>query len=97
MAQARQERLIGSFVDVHEAAAEVGKICNAHKTEDIDFTVLLTHIGFDDDKKLAAALDPRWGVDVIIGGHDHQEVDKWTTSELGEPVKIIATGRTVCN
>ena len=34
------------------------------------------------------------GIDVVIGGHDHQEVDKWTTSELGEPVKIIATGRT---
>ena len=47
LAQARQERLVGSFVDVHEAAAEVGKICNAHKTEDIDFTVLLTHAFFN--------------------------------------------------
>jgi 5'-nucleotidase len=38
---------------------------------DIDFTVLLTHIGFDEDKQLAALLDPDWGVDVIIGGHSH--------------------------
>ena len=32
-------------------------------------------------------------IDVIIGGHDHREVDKWAISETGEPVKIIATGK----
>ena len=67
----KQDKLIGSFVDVHEAAIEVGKICNAYRTEDIDFTVLLTHIGFESDKQLAEILDPRWGVDMIIGGHSH--------------------------
>lgn len=72
----RQDRLIGSFVDIHEAAEEVGKICNAYQTEDIDFTVLLTHIGFDADKKLASILDPRWGVDIIIGGHSHTLLEK---------------------
>ncbi len=71
LAQARKERLVGSFINVYEAAAEVGRVCNAHRTEDIDLTVLLTHIGFEEDKKLAALLDPRWGVDLIIGGHTH--------------------------
>ena len=33
------------------------------------------------------------GIDVVIGGHDHREVDKWAISEDGEPVKIIATGK----
>lgn len=47
----------------------MGNICNAYNAIDIDFTVLLTHIGFEEDKKLAALLDPAWGVDVIIGGH----------------------------
>jgi 5'-nucleotidase len=51
--------------------SEVGKICDAYRTTDIDFTVLLTHIGFEQDKQLAAALDPAWGVDIIIGGHSH--------------------------
>lgn len=69
--QTKQEAIIGSFVDVHEAATEVGKICDSYRTEDIDFTVLLTHIGFDKDKMLAEALDPNWGVDIIIGGHSH--------------------------
>ena len=71
LSQAKQDRLVGAFVDVREAATEIGKICNAHKSDDIDFTVLLTHIGFEEDKKLAELLDPNWGVDVIIGGHSH--------------------------
>ncbi|MBN2248032.1 MAG: 5'-nucleotidase C-terminal domain-containing protein, partial [Coriobacteriia bacterium] len=60
-----------AFMDVHEAAAEVGRICNAYRNDDIDLTILLTHIGFESDKELAAALDPAWGVDMIIGGHSH--------------------------
>ena len=36
----------------------MGNICNAYNAIDIDFTVLLTHIGFEEDKKLAAMLDP---------------------------------------
>lgn len=60
-----------TFISVEDARAEVGKVCNAYKDEDIDLTVLLTHIGFEDDKELAAALNPEWGVDLIIGGHSH--------------------------
>ena len=71
LAATKTDELIGSFVDIREAAREVGNICNAYNAIDIDFTVLLTHIGFEEDKKLAAILDPDWGVDVIIGGHSH--------------------------
>ena len=74
--QAKLEDVIGSFVDIDEAAQEVGRICNAYNSTDIDFTVLLTHIGFEEDKKLAAKLDPDWGVDVIIGGHSHTLPDQ---------------------
>ncbi len=62
---------IGAFIALEEAAAEVGRICNAYKDQDIDLTILLTHIGFDSDKELAAMLKPEWGVDMIIGGHTH--------------------------
>jgi len=68
--------LIGSFVTLEEARAEVGKICNAYKNDDIDLTILLTHIGFESDKELAGLLDPEWGVDVIIGGHSHTILDQ---------------------
>lgn len=67
----KRDRSIGTFVSLEDAAAEIGKICNAYKNDDIDLTVLLTHIGFEEDKKLAAMLDPEWGVDMIIGGHSH--------------------------
>ena len=63
--------LIGTLIDLEDAVSEVGKVCDAHQNMDIDLTVLLTHIGFEEDKKLAAALNPAWGVDIIIGGHSH--------------------------
>jgi 5'-nucleotidase/UDP-sugar diphosphatase len=62
---------IGSFVSLEEASKEIGKIIEAYKNDDIDLTVLLTHIGFDSDCELAAMLNPAWGVDMIIGGHSH--------------------------
>ena len=67
----RAEPIIGSFVDVWEAASQVGAIADSYRTENIDLTVLLTHIGYEADKKLAELLDPNWGVDLIIGGHSH--------------------------
>lgn len=71
LASTKTEGLIGMLIDLKDAVSEVGKICDAYKTTDIDLTVLLTHIGFEQDKKLAAELDPAWGVDIIIGGHSH--------------------------
>ena len=91
LAQARQEKLVGSIVDVFEAATEIGKICNTYQTEDIDFTVLLTHIGFEEDKKLADLLDPRWNVDVIIGGHSHTLLEE-PCVVAGIPIVQAATG-----
>ena len=91
LAQARQERLIGSFIDVREAADEVGRICNTYRTEDVDLTVLLTHIGFEKDKELAQLLDPRWGVDLIIGGHTHTLLHE-PCVVAGIPIVQAATG-----
>jgi 5'-nucleotidase len=71
LSMAKKEALVGDFVDVQDAASEVERICNAYNATDIDCTVLLTHIGFEEDKLLAAQLDPALGVDIIIGGHSH--------------------------
>ncbi len=72
------DSLIGSFVSLEEAGTEVGKITNVYKNDDIDLTVLLTHIGYDSDLELAGMLKPEWGVDLIIGGHSHTILDKPT-------------------
>jgi 5'-nucleotidase/UDP-sugar diphosphatase len=66
---------IGSFISLEEARQEIGRICDAYRNDDIDLTVLLTHIGFDSDRELARMLDPAWGVDLIIGGHSHTILD----------------------
>ena len=76
LSQAKKEALVGSFVDIHDAAIEIGRICNTYNSVDVDCTVLLTHIGFEEDKLLAAQLDPAWGVDLIIGGHSHTFLEK---------------------
>ena len=89
MTRAKSEGLIGSFLDIHQAAAEVGRICDAHNALDIDLTVLLTHIGFEEDKKLAAELDPAWGVDIIIGGHSHTFIEK---PEIVNNIAIVQAG-----
>ncbi len=72
----KHETDVASFITLQNAAAEVGRICNAYKQQDIDLTILLTHIGFEEDKKLAEMLDPTWGVDLIIGGHSHTILDQ---------------------
>lgn len=72
----KADPLISSFVTLEDASREVGKITNAYKNDDIDLTILLTHIGFESDLELAKLLEPEWGVDMIIGGHSHTVLDK---------------------
>ena len=74
----KMDKLVGSFVSLEEASGEVGKISNAYKNDDIDLTILLTHIGYDSDVALAKMLKPEWGVDMIIGGHSHTVMEKPT-------------------
>ena len=72
----KQDKLVGSFVSLEEASAEVGKITDAYKNDDIDLTIILSHIGFESDIELAKMLKPEWGVDMIIGGHSHTMLDQ---------------------
>ncbi len=61
---------------LEEASQAIGAICNAYKHDDIDLTIVLTHIGLESDIQLASMLDPEWGVDMIIGGHSHSVLDE---------------------
>ncbi len=49
LASTKSEEIIGTFVDVWDAAKQVGTIVDNYKTTKIDLTVLLTHIGFEED------------------------------------------------
>ena len=85
----KAEKVIGSFISIEEAAREVGIICDNYRTTSTDLTVLLTHIGLDKDKELAALLDPNWGVDLIIGGHSHTFM---TEPEVVNGIPIVQAG-----
>lgn len=76
MESIKSDSLLSSFVNLEEASQEVGKITNAYKGDDIDLTIILTHIGIESDIELAKLLRPEWGVDIIIGGHSHTFLDK---------------------
>lgn len=68
--------LITSFISVMEAAREIERICNSYRNVDVDFTVILTHIGIEEDIKLAESINPHLGVDLIIGGHSHTMMEE---------------------
>ena len=87
----KAEGIIGTLIDIEDAAKEVGKICDAYRNTDIDLCVLLTHIGIEEDKKLAARLDPAWGVDIIIGGHSHTYLSEPCVA-AGIPIVQAAIG-----
>lgn len=72
----KQDSLISSFVSLEEASREIEKISNVYKNDDIDLTIILTHIGFDSDLELAKLISPSAGVDIIIGGHSHTVLEK---------------------
>ena len=89
LASTKGEKIIGTFIDVEEAAKEVGIICDNYRTTKTDMTVLLTHIGIEADRELAKLLDPDWGVDLIIGGHSHTFME---APEVVNGVPIIQAG-----
>lgn len=89
LASTRQEKIIGAFVDIEEAAREVGIICDNYRTRHTDLTILLTHIGLEKDRELAQLLDPDFGVDLIIGGHTHTFMEE---PEVVNGIPIVQAG-----
>ena len=85
----RSEKVIGSYVDVTEAAKEVGIVADNYRTKDTDMFILLTHIGIEKDRELASALNPDWGVDMIIGGHTHTFMDE---PEIVNGIPVVQAG-----
>jgi 2',3'-cyclic-nucleotide 2'-phosphodiesterase (5'-nucleotidase family) len=81
-----------SVLDFNKTVTAVKQEIVELEKQGINKIFLLAHTGeksaqgFEYYKNLARI----GGIDVIIGGHDHKEFDKWYTSERGEPVKVVA-------
>ena len=91
LSSTKAEELIGTLIDVREVASEVRKATDAYRTSDIDLTVLLTHIGFEQDQKLAEELGPDSDIDIIIGGHSHTYMEE-PCVVAGIPIVQAAVG-----
>ncbi len=91
LTQTKQEELIGKLIDVKDEADEIRKVADAYRTHDIDLTILLTHVGFERDKELAAELAPDHIIDIIIGGHSHTYLEEPCVVE-GIPIVQAAVG-----
>lgn len=74
---------------------EIKKEVEALRKQNVNIILLLAHTGemSNQGENYYEQFAKISGIDVVIGGHDHKEVDKWAVSEDGEPVKIIATGK----
>ena len=86
---ARNEKVIGSFIDIEQAAKEIAIICDNYRTTETDITVVLSHVGIEKDRELAALLDPQLGVNFIIGGHSHTFMDE---AEVVNGIPIVQAG-----
>jgi 5'-nucleotidase len=91
LSSTKAEELIGTLIDIRDAAEEIRRITDSYLSSDIDLTVLLTHIGFEEDKKLAEELGPDCNVDIIIGGHSHTYLEE-PCVVAGIPIVQAAVG-----
>ena len=88
---AKGEDLIFDYLRVDDALYEIRAILDAYRTTDVDLTVLVTHIGYDQDKVLAEKIDPKLGVDLIIGAHSHTLLKKPKVVN-GIPIVQVGSG-----
>jgi len=75
---------------VFNNAVETARTLVAELRPQADLIVALTHLGAEEDEKLAAAAP---GIDVIIGGHTHTRIEKPAT--IGETLLLQAYERGV--
>ena len=78
-----QEEQVDSSVSIRDPMKEIVHFLQKEQREPADITVLLSHLGIEEDLKLAEMSAPEWGIDLIIGGHSH------TFMESPEVVKGI--------
>jgi 5'-nucleotidase/UDP-sugar diphosphatase len=57
-----------------------------------DIIVAVTHLSIDEDRRLAKEVP---GIDIILGGHEHENVQEWRGSDFTPIFKADANARTV--
>ncbi len=70
-----------------EAESTIKKYMAEIKNEGIDYLILLSHLGIEEDREIAEKID---GIDVIIGSHSHTFIHE---AEIINDTKIVQAGR----
>ena len=68
----RVDKELTGNVKFAKGADTIKKYLPEVKEKGADMVVVLSHLGFEQDKELARQVD---GIDVIVGGHSHSEVE----------------------
>lgn len=82
-------------MDYDDTIETLQKEINKLREQGINKIILLSHTGYENDKKMAQDLD---GVDIIVGGHSHSVVggavhgENVLKSKSNEPVIIVQAG-----
>ncbi|MEK8127846.1 choice-of-anchor I family protein [Paenibacillus filicis] len=78
----------GKDVLFNPAAESAAKTVQAIKGEGIQIIIALSHLGYNRDRELAAAVP---GIDVIVGGHTHTKLDEPVviSGNPSEPTVIV--------
>lgn len=82
--------------DIDKTISDIQKEVNNLKSQGIDKIILLSHVGFGYDQRIARETE---GIDIILGGHSHNLITdvkdgvNLFTSKSGEPVVITQAGR----
>ncbi len=82
--------------NIENTIKDVQRETDKLKSKGINKIILLSHAGYEYDKKIAVETD---GIDIILGGHSHNLLENIKngenlfTSKSGEPVVITQAGR----
>ncbi|MBR5304718.1 MAG: bifunctional metallophosphatase/5'-nucleotidase [Candidatus Gastranaerophilales bacterium] len=82
-------------MDFDDTIKALQKEIDELKSQGVERIILLSHTGYENDKKIAAALE---GLDIIIGGHSHSVVqgasegENIVLSKSNQPVVITQAG-----
>ena len=71
------------------AAGAVRREIERHAADGIDKVVVLSHLGYEVDKRLATEVE---GIDVIVGGHSHTLLSNDPADEPAGPYPTMAAG-----
>lgn len=77
-----------SYRDPIEVAKEQVEVLK----DKIDILVAVTHLAIDQDRKLAETVPE---IDIILGGHEHENIQQWRGSDFTPIFKADANAKTV--